>query len=41
MAKNAGAAGCIGIDRTMGRVNHLSLADVTIAQLDQIRIVTN
>ncbi|NES87525.1 MAG: HAD family hydrolase [Moorea sp. SIO2B7] len=38
MARQGGAAGCIGICWGNPKVNHLEKADVAIAQLDQIQI---
>jgi len=39
MARNAGAAGCIGICWRRPEAAHLQTADVAIAQLDEIQIV--
>lgn len=41
MARNAGAAGCIGICWGTPQAAHLEMADVVIAQLDEIQIVKN
>ncbi len=41
MAKNAGAAGCVGICWGENRVGYLKGADVTIASLDEIQILPN
>jgi phosphoglycolate phosphatase len=38
MARNAGAAGCIGICWGAAKAAHLLAADVTISQLDEIQI---
>lgn len=38
MARNAGAAGCIGICWGAAKAAHLQAADVTISQLDEIQI---
>lgn len=39
MARNAGAAGCIGICWGKPAATHLAAADVAIAQLDEIKIL--
>ena len=41
MAKNAGAAGCIGICWGQATARHLEKADVAISQLDEIHIVAS
>jgi phosphoglycolate phosphatase len=41
MARNAGAAGCIGICWGKAEVSHLEKADVAIASLDEIQILTD
>lgn len=41
MAKNAGAAGCVGICWGQNGVGYLKGADVAIASLDEIRILVN
>jgi phosphoglycolate phosphatase len=39
MARNAGAAGCIGICWGRPEAAHLEAADVAISQLDEIHVV--
>lgn len=39
MARQAGAAGCIGICWGKAEAAHLQTADVAITQLDEIQIV--
>jgi phosphoglycolate phosphatase len=41
MGRNAGAAGCIGICWGKAEVSHLEKADVAIASLEEIQIVTD
>ncbi|MGE5657496.1 MAG: HAD family hydrolase [Actinomycetota bacterium] len=41
MAKNAGAAGAIGICWGKAETNHLETADIAIAQLDEITILSS